>query len=169
MSLVVEDGSGLSTAESYISVADTTTYNDAHNAVAAWTSAGDPARERALRLATQYLEAEYNQRWLGERLEETQALAWPRTGVYLDGVLVEDGTMPRALLDATAELALRAISGELLGDIAEPGSVDYDRVKVGPIEVEQHFPGGRSQIASYRIVDRLLRGLVFGGDVVLRA
>ncbi len=168
MSLVVEDGSGMSNAESYVSVNDVTAYNDAHNAVAAWTSADTTARERALRLATQYLEATYNQRWLGERLTETQALAWPRSCVWLDGYVVDDGDMPRALLDATCELALRAIVSPLINDLTEPGMVDLDRVKVGPIEVEQHFVGGRGQVPIYRVVDGLLRGLVMGGDIVLR-
>lgn len=168
MSLIVEDGTGLSTAESYLSVADCTTYNDAHNAVAAWTSANTAARERALRNATQYLEAEYNQRWRGSRLEDAQALAWPRTGVRLDGVCIEDGDIPRALLDATAELAVRAVAGELLADITTPGTIESERVKVGPLETEKTYMGGKSQTPEFRIVDRLLRGLVYDSDEVLR-
>lgn len=168
MALVVETGEGLADAESYLSVSDCTAYDAAHNAVAAWASADTAARERALRLATQYLEVEFNQRWLGERLTETQRLAWPRTGVELDGQLVEDGTLPRALLDATAELAVRAVSGSLMPDISEPGSIAAESVKVGPIETSTTYVGGKSQTPDMRIVRRLLRGLVTGGSQVER-
>ena len=74
MALVVEDGTGLSTAESYISVADADTYHsDRGNAL--WTGT-DAVKEEALRQATEYLDATYD--WKGSISLTTQALNWPR-------------------------------------------------------------------------------------------
>lgn len=169
MSLVVESGAGDATAESYLSVADCTTYNTAHNAVAAWDSADSTSKERALRLATQYLEAQYGERWQGSRSTSVQALAWPRSDVELDGYVLSSTALPQKLKDACAELALRAVVGPLMPDITEPGTIDHERVKVGPIETETGYVGGRSQIPWFRLVDGLLRGLVISGDVIVRA
>lgn len=169
MTLIVEDGTGLSTAESYLSVADCSTYNTAHNAVVAWTSANEANQERALRNATQYLDAEWNGRWQGSRATTTQVLAWPRSSVEVDGLCLDSDTLPRALKDACAELAIRAVAGELMPDIEEPSEVILDRVKVGSIEVETGFESGRSQSPEIRIVDRLLRGLVYSNSEARRA
>ncbi|MBF0374875.1 MAG: hypothetical protein HQL39_15825, partial [Alphaproteobacteria bacterium] len=64
MSLIVEDGSGLSDANAYVSLA----YADGYHALrgnAAWAAAGQPARESALVRATDHLDRAF--RWRGER------------------------------------------------------------------------------------------------------
>ena len=58
MSLIVEDGTGLDTAESYVSVVDAGTYCTAHG-LTAWTGT-DGVKESALRNATQYIDTMYN-------------------------------------------------------------------------------------------------------------
>lgn len=168
MALVVEDGTGLSNAESYLSAADCTTYNDAHQAVAAWTSADTTTRERALRNATQYLEARYGDRWLGERKSTTQSLGWPRYSVSYDGIELSSATLPQKLKDATAELAIKAVSESLMPDQSEPGVIVSESVSVGPISTSTTYSGGKSQAKWYRLADALVRGLVYGTDEVFR-
>ena len=76
MSIIVEDGTGLTTAVAYVAVADADAYHTAMGNTA-WTGT-DAAKEIALRRATQYLDNRYTYR--GTRLTSTQALEWPQIG-----------------------------------------------------------------------------------------
>lgn len=169
MSLIVEDGSGLATAESFLSVADCTTYNDAHLAVAAWGSASTDAKERALRNATQYLEATYSSRWLGIRSTAVQALSWPRYEAELDGRILSSTALPTRLKDATAELAIKAVSETLMPDQANPGTILSESVSVGPLSTSTTYSGGKDQATWYRLADALVGALTYGTDDVRRA
>lgn len=170
MALVVETGTGLANADSYNELADITTYNAAHQAIAAWTSASDALKERAARQATQYLEATYQNRWRGTRKTEVQALAYPREGVWLDGVLLDEDVIPKKLRDAHSELAIRAVSGPLMPDVETPGALTMKRTKAGPVEIEKRWDaGGQGQTTWLRLIDGLLSGLVFDNGELLRA
>ena len=94
MSLIVEDGSIVTGAESYISVADASTYHTARGN-AAWAAlASDAVREQCLRKATDYMEQVYRSRWQGCRVGETQALSWPRYDVEVEGYAVDSDIVP---------------------------------------------------------------------------
>lgn len=155
MSLIVEDGTGLSNAESYASVADADAYHLSMGNTA-WTGA-EQLKEKALRRATQYLDAWY--RFRGERLLLTQSLEFPRVGVT---DLLPDWPM-KNLVAATCELALRALSGTLISD-TEGESIR--REKVGPIETE-YFRNDGAQVR-YTLVDKLLKDLVHGANSSVR-
>jgi len=77
MSLVVEDGTGLSTAEAYISVADADTFFAAEPRGTEWAALTTSQKEQALRAAARILDLECQ--WIGFPVSETQALAWPRS------------------------------------------------------------------------------------------
>ncbi len=139
MALVVEDGTGLDTAESYVSVSDCDAYHTkmGHDA---WTGS-TAVKEAALRKATQYIDARYA--FLGTVVDEDQALQWPR----------EDIDWPtKAITDATCELALRALSGALYSDV-EPGQVQSETV--GPISVTYARVNNGGQ-KRYALIDDLL-------------
>lgn len=160
---VVEDGTGKPDANSYLSEAGADQYFENHGNPAAWTALATPAKEEALRLATQYLDAVYGARWKGERSLATQALDWPRNGVSdRDGFAVEDDQVPTAVEDATAEAAIRSLSATLVQDIATPGGIKRQRDKVGPVETETEYAGAASQTARFRIIDLILVALVKG-------
>lgn len=165
--LVVENGSGLAHATSYLSVADATSYIELYASAAnqtAWSEASTSQRELALRQATQYLDAVYGPRWKGRRAHEPQALHWPRWDVFDDdGWLVGADVLPRQLLDACAEVALRALTEELVPDLETSGAVKSERVKVGSLETATEYFGGNVPIREYRVVDALLRPLVIVG------
>lgn len=162
MAFVVENGSGLSNANAYLSEAEANTYNSDHAVDAAWSAASTEDKEKSIRLATQYIDARYIRKWFGRRVQRDQALDWPRTGVVdADRFLIDSDIVPQEVKDATAEMALRSLKGEdLMPDIANPGSITSERVKVDVIEEETRYSGGRSQIKRFRLVDNLLRGLV---------
>jgi hypothetical protein len=169
MSLTVEDGTGLATADSYLSVADADAYFVAYpNAL--WTGTAT-AKEHALRAATLYIDTEYGGRWKGIRANEDQALDWPRWWVEIDGYQIEPSPLPDKLKKATAELAVRALSGELQPDIAaaDNGIVTSESDTVGPLSSSKTYgAAGKSLTAWYRKVDALLCRLLMG-DGVLRA
>lgn len=151
MSLIVEDGTGMATAESYISVADASTYFTAR-AVTTWGAlATDALREAALRKATEYMISTYRDRWQGLRVYPTvQALCWPRYGVAIEGVYLDDDVIPETIKRACAELALKAASADLNPDLTQ-GVV---REKVGSIEVE--YDKSSPQSTRYKAIDAML-------------
>jgi hypothetical protein len=99
---------------------------------AAWSGA-DEAKEAALRRATQYVRSHYRLR--------ADALA----------------PVHRNVAEATAELALRALTGELYADVDSALVVEET---VGPITTKYaHRAGGQKRFA---IVDDLLAELIVG-------
>lgn len=155
MALVVEDGTGLPDAQTYISVEDADAYHEARGNMA-WGDLALPAREAALLNATDYMGAVYGQRWGGERMLATQALDWPRSGH--EGV-------PEAVRRACAELALRASTGPLLAD--QGPAVKSETV--GPLSVT--YADNARQGVKYALVDSMLAGLIrpAGAIPVVRA
>ncbi|MDD5724452.1 MAG: hypothetical protein PHY29_12070 [Syntrophales bacterium] len=153
MSLICEDGSGKSDSESYISVADASTYFS-NRGVTAWaaldTGEATAVREAALRKATDYMTAVYRDRWEGVRYTEDQALDWPRSGVVRDSWAVGYDEVPTEVARACAELALKAASADLQPDLTQ-GVV---REKVGPIETE--YDRYSPQATRYSFIDNML-------------
>lgn len=162
MSLVTEDGSGLSNAESYASVPEADAYHAAQGNPAAWSGAATPDKESALRQATSYLDGVYTGRWRGLRAHEAQALAWPRCeAIDDDGFLIAAASVPVKLKNATAELALKVIGGaSLFVDETTPGELSAKTLKVGAIEVSKTFVGGQGTQPSYPKAKSLLRSLL---------
>jgi hypothetical protein len=161
MTLILEDGSGRADANCYADTAFADGYHTPRGR-ADWTAATVAAREAALIQASDALDATYSFR--GHRLTAAQALAWPRccaednSGRLITGV-------PEAVRRACAELAWRALGGELLPDEARGGQVVSETV--GPISTT--YAGGAPAGTVRRLVDGLLRELVRGGLDVVRA
>jgi hypothetical protein len=133
--LIVEDGSGLSNAESFTSVADAAAYHASFGNTAAWAAIGAEADQEAmLRRATSYMQSRYYGMWAGDALGSTQRLDWPRSSVPTrDGYgAVPSNAVPPEVKNACAELALKAFSGELWPDSTQ----GVKREKIGPLEVE---------------------------------
>lgn len=119
--LIVEDGTGLSNANAYVSVEFADEYFSARGNQT-WARLGSADKEAVIIKATDYLEAVYFDKWQGERLKSGQALSFPRSPFG----------MPAKFKSAVCELAIRANAGELLSDIERLTTKE----KVGSIEVE---------------------------------
>ena len=142
MALVIEDGSGLKSAESYVSVAECDAYHSARNNTD-WT--GDQAeKEAALREATAFVEDSYRGLWRGVRATWDQALCWPRFGVMdQDGFQLASDTVPSLLKNAVCEAALRAIQSDLTPDLDRGGEIKSQTVDVIEIEYKDNAPPGK--------------------------
>ncbi|MGT2493124.1 DnaT-like ssDNA-binding protein [Cupriavidus basilensis] len=128
-----------------------------------WAAAPAQRKEAGLVVATGFVDSNYA--WKGARASATQALAWPRRGVVVDGVPAPLDAVPRQVSDAVCELALKALSGDIAPDVM-PDVVT--ETTVGPI-TKKYAPtkqnGGQKQ---YAYVDSLLRTLVAGGSSQIR-
>ena len=149
MSLITETGTGSATGESFCSVADSLAYHAARGN-ATWATITTEQQEQALRRATDYMEAVYSQRWAGTRTTSVQALSWPRYNVFVNGFVTLSSSIPRAVINACSELALRASTGELLSDSTQQKT----RTKVDVLEVE--FDKYSPQSTQYLAITALL-------------
>ena len=131
MTLIVETGTGSANSESFCSVSDALAYHAARGN-STWATITTTQQEQALRRATDYMEAVYSQRWAGTRTTSTQALSFPRYNVFVNGFVVLSSSVPKPVINACAELALKAAAGELLSDSTQQKT----RTKVDVIEVE---------------------------------
>ena len=161
MALIVENGTGMATAESYISVAGIDARmsgfgNDT------WATITTAEKEEALRRATTYMLQAFRQRWAGYRMTSTQALDWPRWGVMVDGYTVLSTIVPADVAAACADLAFKAAAGDLVPDLTR-GII---REKVGPIETE--YDRASPQSTRRPSIEMLLSPYLTGGPNMAR-
>lgn len=158
MTLVVEDGSGISGAESYVSVADCVTYAENHGL--AFSDDDETAAEAALRRATTYLDNTYRARFPGYRRNfRAQALEWPRTSVLdISGYPVPYDQVPIEIVNATCEAAVRELAapGGLSPDVT-PGGIAKS-LKAGSVQIEYAIGAGNA--ASQQPVSTLIDGIL---------
>lgn len=173
MSFLVEPGDGTAPlANSYTTVQEFKDY---------WVDRGfdfsaytDSQIQVALIRATDYIEQQYRNRFIGYRLlPETQPLSWPRTCAYVNWVALTG--LPVNLKRATSEYAKRALpeDAQLL---PEPNDTDATGMivesgtkKVGPIEITTTYASvGALTSKSYPAADKWLSDLVYNTSGVVR-
>jgi hypothetical protein len=166
MALIVEDGTVVAGADSYVSLAVADAYH-ASRGITLWATMSEAEREQAIRRATDYMVQAYRQRWEGTRVSSVQSLDWPRNWVKQDDyayISVNGATtiggffyypaneVPLEVQNACAELAYRGAAGPLLAD--ETKQQRAIREKVDVIEVE--FAAWTPTKANYRAVEAML-------------
>lgn len=139
MALVLDYTAKSATGNSYASLAEANAYHEARGFNDEWTSASDVQKNAALAWATRLLERlEYK----GSISTLTQALRWPRLGVFdLDLREYDRNSVPQCVKDAQAELALTLLKEDRTED---QGAVGISEVKVGPLDVKFNTSPGIS-------------------------
>lgn len=163
MSIVVEDGTGLTNSDAYISVADADTYHTNYTGSASWSAASTAVKEIAIRNATQYLDLKYGQLWHGRRTNETQALDWPRYGlVDKDGYPIDFDEMPTSLTRSCAELSSRHVDGDtLIADVATTdGGIKSEAVSVGSVSSDVTYVGTKPTAKKYTVVQNFIASYI---------
>lgn len=173
MPLIVEDGTGLTNAESYITVEEFKAYAVAHGLV--YTDKTDEQIESALRRGTAYIDGKYMAqnscgRWesmfSGQKLRgRAQALQWPRSGaIDSDGQQIPSNEVPRELKSATAEGTLRELTtpGSLSPDYVAAEAIKRQKVDVLEIEYQATATadGGVPTRPVLTVVDELVAPLL---------
>lgn len=154
--IIVEDGSGVADANSYVSVASVRTY--ATNRGVTLPSSDDEVAAWIIK-ATDYLEAQAC-KYQGSKTNCDQSLQWPRTGVIICCVEIANNVIPKQLKDAQSSLVLAQNEGLVL----QPNVTATDFVTeetVGPITTKYANPVQAGITARFTAVDSLLEPLFF--------
>lgn len=126
--ITVEDGTGVADANSYVTVAEARQYA-ANRGVT--LSAADNDVAAMLIKAVDYLEAQCC-RYQGAKVDQNQALCWPRTGVYLGSAEFPSDAIPNSLKAAQNALVMAVNQGiDLLPNTTAADYVTEETV--GPI------------------------------------
>jgi hypothetical protein len=175
MTVIVEDGSGVAGANSYIGDAEFTAYADAR--LYSYGADADAIASALIR-ATAWVDATYRGRFPGVRSNATQALQWPRkAGSYYYGVFVQDrwtttvsdsegvpiavDAIPQALKNAVAEAAYREIGspGSLAPDLERGGAIQS--IQAGSVEIV--YSGTAPARTTFTAIDGILASILTGG------
>jgi len=156
MALVIEDGSGVGGANSYVSAADYTAWATARGYTVTATEA---QIEAAAILAMDYLQIAVC--YQGDKVEDDQALEYPRSDVYIRGALFADDAIPSQLKQAELFLIHASLSGVDLMPNSSGVASDYViKEKVGPIETTYADPTNIQNQPTFTAVNKLLAVLL---------
>lgn len=163
ISIIVEDGTQVANANSYVSISDARIY--AANRGVVVPSADDDLAVMLIK-AADYLEAQ-SELYKGERTSEDQSLQWPRIDAYLYNVLIPSNVIPKSLISAQIQLAFIVNAGLELQPNVTP-DMYVKREKVGPIETEYTDPLQIGIIPIFTAVNALLLPLFSSGNFALK-
>lgn len=166
MTLIVEDGTVVAGAESYLTIAQFKTYCDNRGIV--YSSFTDTRLEQHARKAFDYMLQRYRGAWKGYRKDALQVGDWPRSFVYLEPFvhgavgsypyLVDEDTIPFEIRNAQAELMVRVGEDELMPDLGQKEL----SITVGPISVT--YDPNSPQNSRFEAVDGLLKPYLAMGN-----
>jgi hypothetical protein len=148
--IVVEDGTGKTNSNSYISEADFSTYATDRGVTISGTVAV------LLIQAMDYIE---EQPYKGAKGSDAQALQWPRSGVVVDGYSVDSDAIPVKITEALCEAAIAIDGGN--NPLANEERATK-REKVDAIEVE-YTDGSRNTVYLAAVESKLSKLLTSGG------
>lgn len=153
VTLIVEDGSGVTGGNSYVTLVEANEYIEANAfAYTSWSALTDDERNALLVWATRYVEARVD--WEGYKVYPANVLSWPREGVIdHEGNAVDNDVVPYRVKAATIEMARFLIDN----DRSAPGAREgISRIKADVIELE--FDPDFKQMTIPDDVIALLRG-----------
>lgn len=166
MAFVVEDGSGLVTANAYIDLAFADSYHsDRGND--GWGQS-NLNKQNAIIRATDYIDQRFGRKFRGVRKTKEQALEWPRLDAFDDDDFAFSSLdeIPRQLQKACAEYALRALNIFQLSpdpslpfstrDITGEGSTQQASAAVGEVGRKKERVGPIEEETEYRAVSQAL-------------
>lgn len=164
MALIIEDGTGVVGANSYIDAATARAYADARGLT---LPAADAEVERLLVKAMDFIES-FRGEFQGIKTSVDQALQWPRRGALLDGYPIDEDAIPTVLASAQAQLAADANLQDLM-PIGTGKEVVMEKVDV--VQVQYAETGDANPQPIFTKAEALLKPLLksglFGG--VLRS
>lgn len=129
MTITINATSGSSTANSYVTLAEADYYFETHLQFEYWDELDDEKKKAALVAATRQLDTNL---FLGRRVEEQQALAWPRLYIYDYDAFQVTG-VPVKVKNAQCEIAIWNLTEE--DRIAGQFELEnMDSVDIGPLK-----------------------------------
>lgn len=162
MALIVEDGTGVVDANSYVTTAELRAYAALRGAT---LPAADPDLEPLAVRAFDFIET-YAERFLGTPTYPGKS-SWPRSSTDEDGVVTGVTINGAVLLTTDIPSQLKKVQSQLAIDLQtnDPLAASDGRVttmeKVGSIEVAYAAQPGQRDQAILPLVDALMRPLLF--------
>ena len=139
MALVVEDGTGLANANSYVSYVEFETYANARGEVI--PGADGRMAYKILIRGTDFIDS-YRDRLSGKKRTKAQSLEYPREGAVVNGFSIDNDEIPQSLKNAQMEAALETYGGTDLQ--ASSTGQRVTKRKVAVIELEYALGGASS-------------------------
>lgn len=128
-----------------------------------WSALTTDEKSRGLVSATRLID---RQRWLGEKTDPLQELAFPRTGLTdCDGTEIDPDTVPQQVVDASILLALDLASGSSVATAATTEDLTK-RLKAGSVELEK-FRADQSLATRFPLPVMELLSCFMAGSVVV--
>lgn len=153
VTIVTEDGTGLSNATTYCSLNESAAFFENTGRKTEWNGYSSNDRKAALNAGAQYMDDVYRDRYLGTIQESTaltQGLLWPRENVPSDrdGSILPAAPIPKNIHRANAEFGLEYLrqGGTLYpATVADGRAIKASKVRVeGAVSKETEFDGGVS-------------------------
>lgn len=165
--LVIEDGTGLSNAESYWAITDVDDYFTSINNPN-WSPLSDEIKEPLLRLGSRNLDLLYGYQFNGKILNQTQALLFPRTS-FTDANGFKITGIPLRLKQATAELSLLQFTFDVAGPSDGSGNIMEEWTRIGTLQDRTFYFSPSSPIAQQlRKITLLLNPLLVGSGYTVQ-
>lgn len=145
---VVETGAALSNATSYVSVAEYKQYYE--NRGIDYTSVSDATIQAKLNVATEYIDNNYN--FAGCIVDEEQALSFPRSCLYKNGIAIDSDVIPQDLKDAVCYIADKVKNGMI-----EQVDSGIKSESFGPVSKTYSETGQKKYPALYKYLKAYIR------------
>ena len=167
MALVIEDGTIVANADSFITEVEADAILAKYGKDAVWDTKTSSEKETLLIQAGSWINTK--PRWCGCIVELAQTMIWPRTSMYKCGFLVDSDAIPEEVKRAQAFMAEKAIANAIFRDV-DPGvngqKTIGDRNKLDVLETEKMYSTKASKNGSQIIfseVNCLLKPYTQGG------
>lgn len=159
MPLIVEDGSIVAGADSYISLADARALAAKYN----WELPEDDAEaEAALRNGAAYIDLQ-EPALCGQRVSAEQSMAYPRTGVSIHGFPVARDAIPSQVIRAQIAAAVEYGKGSDVRASSDGRIVTMERVE-GAVTVQYADNGVTGATISITAAMDALKPIICGGN-----
>lgn len=152
MALVIEDGSVVESANSYVTLDEMKSYMTGRGISLEKT---DVELEELLHQAIDYL-ASKESKYKGYRININQNLSFPRSGVVVFGFYISDNSIPETLKNAQIEAAIHAATKPLLSN----SETENLQSKEGVGFKKSYFRNGADKTKRFEKIDAYLTPLI---------
>ena len=165
-SIVVEDGTCISGANSYVTVSGIGVYATDYG-LDDWSASTvtDTMRNQAVFKSMRYLES---LNWRGQKYSETQSLEWPRSYVYdRNDYLIDEDVIPQAVINAQCEIAVLMLPDSDVNLQPTITREDYlIESSIAGATTERWNPTGSTRRPNNTVIKDILKGLIGGSFIV---
>lgn len=162
MALVVEDGTSVAGANSYITLVEVRAYALSRGLI---LSAVDATVEVMCIKAMDYLES-FRDKFQGTKVFETQVLQFPRYNVYIDSILNSETVIPQLLKNAQCQLVMDISNGVDIQPTSTGYGVKMERIEGAVTTEYDNSIGGN--VPKMRVFENLINPLLVKSGFSLR-